>query len=71
MLLYILELLKDERSGVYLELLLGDAVVGVGAQLLAADVLHRLELRAEEEASCAQQLEGGLWYPEKRGIETF
>ena len=68
MLLYILELLKDERSGVYLELLLGDAVVGVRAQLLAADVLDRLELRAEEETSRAQQLERGLWYPEKRGI---
>ena len=63
MLLYILELLKDERSGVYLELLLGDAVVGVGTELLAADVLDGLELGAEEEACCAQQLERGLWYP--------
>ena len=47
----------------YLELLFGDAVVGVGTELLAADVLDGLELGAEEEACCAQQLERGLWYP--------
>ena len=73
MLLYILELLNEEMKdqGVeegHLELLLGDAIVSVGPELLAADVLDRLELRAEEETSCAQQLERGLWYPEKRRV---
>jgi len=56
------EAAKDQQL-TFLELLLGDAVVGVRAQLLAADVLDRLELRAEEETSRAQQLERGLWYP--------
>ena len=52
----------------YLELLFGDAIVCVRPQLLAGDVFDRLELRAEEETSCAQQLERALWYPEKRGV---
>lgn len=55
--------MKMRDHAVHLKLLLGDAVVGVGTELLAADVLDGLELGAEEEACCAQQLERGLWYP--------
>ena len=56
---------KDQWVGGHLELLLGDAVVGVSSELLAADVLDCLELWTEEETCCSQQLEGGLWYPEE------
>ena len=41
----------------YLELLWGDAVVGVHDELLRADVVESLELGAEEEAGGAQQLQ--------------
>ena len=61
--------IKSEEG--HLELLLGDAIVSVGPELLAADVLDRLELRAEEEAGGSQQLERALWYPGRRWVKMF